>query len=138
MTFLLFLIDKGGGVATALLVVYVVVVALGLERCIVGFVVCRGRVDRSQLISFSRGLWVLSLVAVMAPMLGLLGTMLGLIRSFRGIEQVGGAVDMSVLAGGIWEAMITTVMGLVVGLAAQFFYRVLIARGQALERHADI
>ena len=71
------------------------------------------------------GIWLLSIIGMLSPMMGLLGTMLGLIKSFRGIEAMQGAVDISVLAGGIWEAMLTTVAGLIVGifaiLSARFF-----------------
>ena len=51
-----------------------------------------------------------------APLLGLLGTITGMIKAFMVIEQAGGKVDAQALAGGIWEAMITTGVGLAVAI----------------------
>ncbi|MGN7610748.1 MotA/TolQ/ExbB proton channel family protein [Magnetococcales bacterium HHB-1] len=63
-----------------------------------------------------RGLPTLSLLAQTATLLGLLGTVVGMIKAFRVIELAGGKVDASSLAGGIWEAMITTALGLSVAI----------------------
>ncbi|MFC1754277.1 MotA/TolQ/ExbB proton channel family protein [Thermoproteota archaeon] len=70
-------------------------------------------------------LWILSLIGHVAPLLGLLGTMTGLIRSFKAIEAVGGAADVTMLAGGIWEAMLTTVMGLIVAIIAFSLHKII-------------
>ncbi len=56
----------------------------------------------------SRYLQALATIANIAPMLGLLGTVLGMIKAFMVIQQMGGKVNAAVLAGGIWEAMLTT------------------------------
>ena len=61
---------------------------------------------------------VLSFIINAAPQLGLLGTITGLMASFSQIEAFGGAVDMALLSGGIWKAMITTATGLVTALCA--------------------
>ncbi|RAP36137.1 hypothetical protein DID80_05595 [Candidatus Marinamargulisbacteria bacterium SCGC AAA071-K20] len=74
---------------------------------------------------YESSLWFLSLVGALAPMMGLLGTMMGLVKSFKGMESLGGHVDISVLSGGIWEAMLTTVAGIIVGIIALFAYRIL-------------
>lgn len=74
---------------------------------------------------YESSLWFLSLIGSISPMMGLLGTMMGLVQSFKGIESLGGRVDISVLAGGIWQAMLTTVAGIIVGIIALIFYRVL-------------
>jgi biopolymer transport protein ExbB len=66
----------------------------------------------------SRGLDVLALIARIAPMLGLLGTVLGLTDSFRAVSAASGSADPAMLAGGIWEALITTVAGLFVAIPA--------------------
>ena len=60
-----------------------------------------------------RGFILLSRIAAVAPLLGLLGTVTGLMTAFQKIAALGGSVDIAVLSGGIWEAMITTATGLV-------------------------
>ncbi len=64
----------------------------------------------------SRYLQVLATIGNIAPLLGLLGTVLGMIKAFMVIQQMGGKVNAAVLAGGIWEAMLTTALGLAVAL----------------------
>lgn len=60
----------------------------------------------------------LSIVAAAAPMIGFLGTVTGMIRAFMQVQTHAGQVDASILAGGIWEALVTTAGGLVVGIPA--------------------
>jgi biopolymer transport protein ExbB len=62
------------------------------------------------------GLRTLSILGNTAPLLGLLGTITGMIKAFMVIESAGGKVDAQALAGGIWEAMITTGVGLAVAI----------------------
>ncbi|MFH1138317.1 MAG: MotA/TolQ/ExbB proton channel family protein [Pseudomonadota bacterium] len=64
----------------------------------------------------SRYLQALATIANIAPLLGLLGTVLGMIKAFMAIQELGGKVNAAVLAGGIWEAMLTTALGLAVAL----------------------
>jgi len=71
---------------------------------------------------------VLATVAHISPLLGLLGTVLGMIRSFQAIERLQGAVNPSDLAGGIWEALLTTAFGLIVALGAFVGYNYLVSR----------
>ena len=68
--------------------------------------------------TFESHLRGLEMVANIAPLLGLLGTVIGMVKAFAGIHQVGSRVDPSVLAGGIWEALLTTVAGLIVAIPA--------------------
>jgi biopolymer transport protein ExbB len=75
----------------------------------------------------SRYLQMLATVGNIAPLLGLLGTVLGMIKAFMVIEQNSGKVDASVLAGGIWEAMLTTALGLAVALPTMLAYNCLTA-----------
>ena len=64
-----------------------------------------------------------------APMLGFLGTVTGMVRAFYEMANAGsGNIDITLLSGGIYEAMITTVGGLVVGIAAMFAYNYLVTR----------
>jgi biopolymer transport protein ExbB len=65
-----------------------------------------------------RGLGLLSFIGTVAPLLGLLGTITGLMNAFSQIEERGSAVDIAFLSGGIWEAMITTATGLVTAICA--------------------
>ncbi|ADK80263.1 MotA/TolQ/ExbB proton channel family protein [Sediminispirochaeta smaragdinae] len=71
-----------------------------------------------------RGLEALSVIGNIAPLMGLLGTVTGLMRAFHRIESLGGTVDIAAFSGGIWEAMITTAIGLIVAIPAVVFCRV--------------
>jgi biopolymer transport protein ExbB len=64
----------------------------------------------------------LSIISQITPLLGLLGTVIGMIKAFMVIQQFGGKVNAQVLAGGIWEAMLTTAMGLSVAIPALLAY----------------
>jgi len=77
---------------------------------------------------FSRYLQILATIGNITPLLGLLGTVLGMIKAFMVIQQTGGKVNASVLAGGIWEAMLTTALGLAVALPTMIAYSYLISR----------
>ncbi|MFW5771370.1 MAG: MotA/TolQ/ExbB proton channel family protein [Spirochaetota bacterium] len=74
----------------------------------------------------------LTAISHVAPLLGLLGTVTGIITSFSVISTMGGQVDVASLAGGIWEAMLTTAAGLTVAIPAQlgfvFFEKIVAAR----------
>lgn len=63
-----------------------------------------------------RGLRVLDIVVQLAPLLGLFGTVLGMIEAFQSLQQAGSQVDPSALAGGIWVALLTTAAGLAVAM----------------------
>ena len=76
----------------------------------------------------SRYLQALATIGNIAPILGLLGTVLGMIKAFMVIQQMGGKVNASVLAGGIWEAMLTTALGLAVALPTMVAHSYLVAR----------
>lgn len=78
------------------------------------------------------GLPFLATIAGGAPMLGFLGTVVGMVRAFMDMSQAGGTVDISLLSGGMYVAMITTVAGLIVGIPAYFGYNYLVARIEKL------
>lgn len=63
-----------------------------------------------------RGFRFLDSVAQMAPLLGLFGTVLGMIEAFQSLQGAGAQVDPSILAGGIWVALLTTAVGLAVAM----------------------
>ena len=64
----------------------------------------------------------LEIISQTSPLIGLLGTVVGMIDSFNQLELGGSVVDPSVLAGGIWTALLTTAMGLIVAIPALIFY----------------
>ena len=64
---------------------------------------------------------LLSILARLAPLMGLLGTVLGMISTFSEIANAQAGVNMNQLAGGIWQALITTAAGLVIAIPALFF-----------------
>jgi len=82
-------------------------------------------VTRKELAKLETGLGLLATIAAVAPLMGFLGTVTGMVRAFMQIQNLGGAVNAAVLAGGIWEALITTVAGLVVGIPALLIYNYL-------------
>ena len=76
-----------------------------------------------------KGLATLATVAGAAPMLGFLGTVMGMIRAFYEMANVeGGNISVQVLSNGIYTAMVTTVAGLIVGIVAYLAYNFLVAR----------
>ncbi|MEO9613178.1 MAG: MotA/TolQ/ExbB proton channel family protein [Nitratireductor sp.] len=75
-----------------------------------------GRVAVTRLHALQRGLRALDAIAQIAPLLGLFGTVLGMIEAFRQLQGAGSAVDPSLLAGGIWVALLTTAAGLAVAM----------------------
>lgn len=69
-----------------------------------------------------KGLSTLATIAGAAPMLGFLGTVTGMISAFMRIQELQGSASPADLAGGIWEALITTAFGLIVGIPALALY----------------
>lgn len=76
------------------------------------------RVARALLTEARSGLRGLELIATIAPLLGLLGTVLGMIGAFQALETAGSRADPAILAGGIWEALLTTAAGMAVAIPA--------------------
>ena len=76
------------------------------------------RLGNSEVARLGRHVRTLDLIAIVCPLLGLLGTVLGMIVSFRSLEMAGGTANASVLAGGIWQALLTTAAGLIVAIPA--------------------
>jgi biopolymer transport protein ExbB len=76
------------------------------------------RVAKRLLAEARAGLRPLELIATVAPLLGLLGTVLGMITAFQQLQAAGTRADPSALAGGIWEALLTTAAGMAVAIPA--------------------
>ena len=81
-----------------------------------------GNVEVARL---EKGLPMLATIAGGAPMIGFLGTVTGMIRAFFEMANAGNSIDITLLSGGIYEAMVTTVGGLFVGIIAYFGYNYL-------------
>lgn len=81
-----------------------------------------------EIANLGKGLTWLATTAAGAPMLGFLGTVIGMVEAFFALANAGSSANISVLAGGIYEALVTTVAGLAVGIVALFAYNALVAR----------
>ena len=84
-----------------------------------------GNIEVSAL---GRGFTWLSTTAAAAPMIGFLGTVTGMIEAFFDMSKAGTASNIAVLSDGIYEALVTTVAGLIVGIVALFAYNFLVSR----------
>ncbi len=76
------------------------------------------RVARGLIAAARGGLRPLELIATIAPLLGLLGTVMGMIAAFQALQEAGSRADPAILAGGIWEALLTTAAGMAVAIPA--------------------
>ena len=85
-------------------------------------------VGNLEIARLERGLPMLATISGGAPMLGFLGTVIGMIQAFYNMSQAGNNIDITLLSGGIYTAMVTTVAGLIVGIVAYFGYNYLNAR----------
>ena len=81
-----------------------------------------------------RGLRIIDLIITIAPLVGLLGTVLGMIEAFQALQESGAQADPSALAGGIWEALLTTAAGMGIAIPASIllsWYDSVVANVQA-------
>jgi len=81
-----------------------------------------------EISKLEKGLPWLATAAGGAPMLGFLGTVTGMVQAFYDMASAGNNIDIQLLSSGIYEAMVTTVAGLVVGIGAYFAYNILVSR----------
>jgi biopolymer transport protein ExbB len=101
------------------------VVIAGLSEIELGYsAMIKAMEDSSEAFSarLSRKIEHLNVIGNISPMLGLLGTVIGMLRCFNEISQVTGAIEPKLLAGGIFEALVTTCMGLIVAIPALYFF----------------
>ncbi len=93
-------------------------------------------VGNMEVARLEKGLSILATISGGAPMLGFLGTVMGMVQAFFEMEQAGGnTINLSQLSGGIYTAMVTTVAGLIVGVCAFFAYNYLVSRvGEVMRR----
>lgn len=85
-------------------------------------------VGNIEVAKLGKGFTWLATTAAGAPMLGFLGTVTGMVKAFFALASAGNNANISVLANGIYEALVTTVAGLIVGIIALFAYNYLSAR----------
>lgn len=81
-----------------------------------------------EVAALEKRLSILATISGGAPMIGFLGTVIGMVEAFWQMSNAGGNIDISLLSGGIYQAMITTVGGLAVGIIALFAYNYLVAK----------
>ena len=77
---------------------------------------------RVEIYKMEKNLSLLAAIAAIAPMIGFLGTVSGMIRLFFDISQAGGTIDIAVIANGIYEKMVTSASGLIIGILAKIFH----------------
>lgn len=107
------------------------VIRAGLEKAKYGRVHMKEAMEaagNTETYHLEKNLSVLATLAGIAPLIGFLGTVTGMIKAFMKIQQLAGNVNADVLAGGIWEAMVTTAAGLTVGIPAMILYNYYVNR----------
>ncbi len=85
-------------------------------------------VGKLEIAKLEKGFPTLATITGAEPMLGLLGTVIGMVQSFYAMSQAGNNVEVSLLSDGIYTALITTVAGLIVGILGYFAYNTLVVR----------
>jgi len=116
-----FLVEKGGWVVSLLLLLSAVGWGIIFEKVFLVFWgLFTGARRRGELLRSH--LFLLNLLSEVAPMLGLFGTVLGLVKSFRVLAENGEYPPVERLAGGMWVALLTTLVGLAVAIPFYFFY----------------
>lgn len=119
-------LEDGGGPVDRVLLVALRALEGGLDRA--AATEEAERAGNAELERLRRNLRTLDVIAMVSPLLGLLGTVLGMIESFRQLDMAGGAANASVLAGGIWQALLTTAAGLSVAIPAAIAANLMAAR----------
>ncbi len=96
-------------------------------------------VGNIEIAKLEKRLGLLATVSGGAPMLGFLGTVLGMVQAFFEMEQAGAnTINLSQLAGGIYTAMVTTVAGLIIGVCAYFAYNYLVGKVDSVMRRLEM
>lgn len=85
-------------------------------------------VGKLEIAKLEKSVAFLATISGIGPMLGFLGTVTGMITAFYNMSKAGNNIDIGLLSGGIYEAMVTTVAGLIVGIIAYLAYNMIVAR----------
>ncbi len=95
-------------------------------------------VGNLEVAKLEKGLVIMATIAAGAPMLGFLGTVLGMVQTFYNMAQnANGVIEMAALSEGMYQAMVTTIGGLIVGILAMFAYNFLVARIDSVVRQLE-
>jgi len=89
-------------------------------------------VGNLEISKLEKSLPVLASVAGGAPMIGFLGTVMGMVQAFYDMSNAGNNIDITLLSAGIYQAMVTTVAGLIVGIMAYFAYNILVSNVESV------
>ena len=95
-------------------------------------------VGKLEISNLEKNLAGLATISGASPMLGFLGTVIGMVRAFYDMSMAGNNINIELLSKGIYQAMITTVGGLIVGITAYIFYNLLVARVQKVVNLLEI
>lgn len=116
------------------------IVGAGLEKIHHGSMRVRQAMEdqgREEITILERHLGILATIAGIAPMLGFLGTVTGLVAAFQSVASAAGQPSPIDLADGIWEALITTVFGLIVGIPVAMAYNYLLSQVQSISASCE-
>ena len=135
---------KGGWIMVVLLLLSLMAIYIFVQRLIIirragkedetfmnrikDVLVAIENVGNLEIAKLEKGFPLIATTAAGAPMLGFLGTVTGMVRAFFDMANAGTNVDVSLLSGGIYEALVTTVGGLVVGIITLFAYNYLVSQ----------
>ncbi len=82
---------------------------------------------KEEIFALEKRLGTLANISAISPMLGFLGTVMGMVLAFQSIEHLGGNADATTLAAGIWHGLLCSAFGLIVGIPSLFFYNLFVA-----------
>ena len=114
---------KGGWIMIVLGLLSILCFYILFER---NYVIRKAGKEDPMFMERIKGLTIMATISGGAPMIGFLGTVTGMVRAFYEMANAGNNIDITLLSGGIYEAMITTVGGLIVGIIAMFAYNYLV------------
>ena len=115
-TKLITIMQKGGAVMWPLYALLVITVVIGMERTITLIMLSRKR-EHGKKEQLEKPLSILDLIAMIAPVLGFLGTVTGMINAFKSVSEAA-SVQLQVVAAGLYEALFTTAFGLIISILA--------------------
>jgi biopolymer transport protein ExbB len=135
--YMLKLFLQGGWVMWPILACSLVALAIIIERSVF-YIRTRGLYDEDILEKSEANLTLLGVIASISTLLGLFGTVLGMIEVFQKLAAIGGRADVALLSSGVWTALLTTAFGLIVAIPSQaaheLFWRVVDKREEKLTR----
>ncbi len=133
-------IQGAGAVCAADKTVYSNLIAKGIKRIGKPLQDIKTEIDnvaQIELNTLEKGFPLLATISGVAPMLGFLGTVMGMIVTFHAMKVGGQAVKVDELSGGIMQAMVTTVAGLIVGIIAYLAYNILSSKAQKIAHNME-